>query len=82
MDVAFCYDNVQPSRGGCSTYIADLARRLLSDGHRVHVYASRWDETALPHALRYHRLPAATGPRWLRPWRFGAACLEALALHE
>ena len=26
MDIAFCYENVLPARGGCGTYIADLAR--------------------------------------------------------
>ena len=59
-------------------YIADLARRLAADGHAVHLFASRWDESALPPGLHYHRLPAPKGPRFLRPWRFGAACARAL----
>jgi UDP-glucose:(heptosyl)LPS alpha-1,3-glucosyltransferase len=78
MDVAFCYENVLPARGGCETYIADLARRLVADGHQVHLYACRWDAAALPAALRYHRLEAPSGPRFLRPWRFGRACARAL----
>src|SRR5262249_5343208 len=78
MNVAFCYENVLPVRGGCETYIADLARRLVADGHEVHLYACRWDESALPAGLHYHRLPAPRGPRFLRPWRFGAACRKAL----
>lgn len=78
MDIAFCHPNVFPSRGGCGTYIADLTRRLVADGHDVHLYATSWDAEALPPAVRYHQLSAAGGPRFLRPWAFGAACMEAL----
>jgi UDP-glucose:(heptosyl)LPS alpha-1,3-glucosyltransferase len=77
--IAFCYESVLPARGGCATYISDLARRLVDDGHEVHLYACRWDADALPDAIHLHRLPAPRGPRWLRPWRFGATCIEALA---
>src|SRR5262245_47107536 len=78
MNIAFCYESVLPSRGGCETYIASLARRLVADGHQVHLYACRWDEAALPAGLQYHRLAPPHGPRFLRPWRFGAACVRAL----
>jgi UDP-glucose:(heptosyl)LPS alpha-1,3-glucosyltransferase len=78
MDIAFCYESVLPARGGCETYIADLARRLAADGHDVHLYACRWDESALPAGTRYHPLAAPRGPRLLRPWRFAAACERAL----
>src|SRR5207302_9858376 len=79
MNVAFCYESVLPARGGCETYIADLARRLLADRHEVHLYACRWDEAALPAGLRYHAVAPVGGPRFVRPWRFARACLEALA---
>jgi UDP-glucose:(heptosyl)LPS alpha-1,3-glucosyltransferase len=79
MDIAFCYENVLPARGGCETYIADLARRLVADGHEVHLYACRWDAAALPPTLQYHALAIPSGPRFLRPWRFGRACERALA---
>jgi UDP-glucose:(heptosyl)LPS alpha-1,3-glucosyltransferase len=79
MKIAFCYESVLPSRGGCETYISDLARRLVGDGHEVHLYACRWDESALPESMVYHALPAVRGPRFLRPWRFAAACARALA---
>jgi UDP-glucose:(heptosyl)LPS alpha-1,3-glucosyltransferase len=79
MDIALCYASVLPARGGCETYIADLARRLASDGHVVHLYACRWDATALPAGMHYHALPEPRAPRFLRPWRFAAACAEALA---
>jgi UDP-glucose:(heptosyl)LPS alpha-1,3-glucosyltransferase len=78
MRIAFCYENVLPARGGCETYIADLARRLVSDRHEVHLYACRWDEAALPEGMLYHRLPVRRGPRFLRPWRFCRACEQAL----
>src|SRR5947209_284395 len=79
MKIAFCYEHVLPSRGGCSTYICDLARRLVADGHEVHLYACQWDAAALPAATQFHRLPAPRGPRFLRPWLFSAACRRALA---
>jgi UDP-glucose:(heptosyl)LPS alpha-1,3-glucosyltransferase len=78
MRIAFCYESVLPARGGCETYIADLTRRLVRDRHEVHLYASRWDESALPEGLRYHPVPVRGGPRFLRPWQFGAACERAL----
>jgi UDP-glucose:(heptosyl)LPS alpha-1,3-glucosyltransferase len=78
MNIAFCYESVLPARGGCETYIADLARRLVADGHEVHLYACRWEPAALPADLHYHRLSVPAGPRFLRPWRFGAACERAL----
>ena len=43
MNIAFCYESVLPARGGCEMYIASLARRLVADGHDVHLYARRWD---------------------------------------
>lgn len=78
MNIAFCYESVLPARGGCETYITDLARRLVADGHEIHLYASRWDESAMPEGIYYHRLPQPHGPRFLRPWLFGRACLRAL----
>jgi UDP-glucose:(heptosyl)LPS alpha-1,3-glucosyltransferase len=79
MNIAFCYESVLPARGGCETYISDLARRLAADGHEVHLYACRWDEASLPSQLRFHRLAPPSGPRFLRPWRFAAACEDALS---
>ena len=78
MDIALCYENVLPARGGCEHYISALARRLSRDGHAVHLYACNWDASALPLTMHYHRLPRPGGPRFLRPWRFAQACEEAL----
>jgi UDP-glucose:(heptosyl)LPS alpha-1,3-glucosyltransferase len=78
MKIAFCYESVLPARGGCETYIADLARRLAADDHEVHLFACTWDEAALPAGMQFHRLPRPRGPRFLRPWLFGRSCLRAL----
>jgi UDP-glucose:(heptosyl)LPS alpha-1,3-glucosyltransferase len=78
MDVGLCYERVLPARGGCEHYISDLARRLARDGHTIRLFASEWAADALPPSTIYHRIPNATGPRFLRPWRFAAACLESL----
>src|SRR5262245_15402388 len=78
MNIALCYENVDPARGGCETYIADLTRRMVADGHDVYLYASRWSAAALPGTLHVRRIRRPRGPRSLRPWLFGAACLRAL----
>jgi UDP-glucose:(heptosyl)LPS alpha-1,3-glucosyltransferase len=77
MNIAFCYESVLPARGGCETYIADLARRLLADRHEVHVYASRWDAKSLPEGIQYHAISNIWAPRFLKPWLFGWKCLKA-----
>ena len=78
MNIALCHESVLPCRGGCETYIASLAHRLVADGHEVHLYARRWDVHALPEGVCCHRVAIPRTPRFLRPWRFGAACLRAL----
>ncbi len=82
MNIAFCYENVMPARGGCETYIADLARRLIADHHHVHLYACNWDANALPASLVIHKIEPVGGPRFLKPWRFGKRCLNAMQGHE
>ena len=78
MNIGICYERVLPSRGGCEMYIADFARRLKDRGHDVHLYACRWDNSALPSGICYHQLPNSTGPRFLRPWHFAANCEREL----
>jgi UDP-glucose:(heptosyl)LPS alpha-1,3-glucosyltransferase len=79
MNIAFCYESVLPARGGCETYIADLARRLIADHHEVHIYACRWDAQALPSGIQFHAIPTSWAPRFLKPWRFGRLCLKAMS---
>jgi UDP-glucose:(heptosyl)LPS alpha-1,3-glucosyltransferase len=84
MNIALCFESVLPSRGGCETYIASLARRLAIDGHEIHLYACRWDPAVLPDRIHYHRMEIPRHPRFLRPWYFSAACRESLrdATHD
>ena len=79
MDIAFCYESVLPARGGCETYIADLARRLLADRHQVHIYACRWDARALPSDIQFHPIATSWAPRFAKPWIFGTRCLDAMS---
>ncbi len=79
MQIAFCHENVLPARGGAEMYVSDFLRWLAAEGNEVHLYSCRWDPAALPAAVRVHPLPPPRGPRSLRPWRFSAACQEALA---
>ncbi len=81
MHVGLCYEVVKPARGGCEHYISDLARRLARDGHTVHLFASEWDAAALPATTVYHAIRSPVGPRWIRPWKFASACLNALKAH-
>ena len=48
-----------------ASYFADLARRLIADGHEVHLYACRQDAAALPPELHCHALPRVRGSRAL-----------------
>jgi UDP-glucose:(heptosyl)LPS alpha-1,3-glucosyltransferase len=80
MKIALCHPSVLPVRGGCETYIAGLARRLVADGHEVHLYAGEWDAGALPARLHYHPVALPALPRFLRPWYFSRACGRLLAL--
>jgi len=80
MNIALCHESVLPRKGGCETYIAGLARRLVADGHQVHLYAWRWDAPALPAGLRCHAVELPTRPRLLRPWLFSRACRQRLAI--
>jgi UDP-glucose:(heptosyl)LPS alpha-1,3-glucosyltransferase len=76
--IALCYDKVYPARGGMEVFIVDLIRRLIRDGHEVHLFAWQRDAEALPDSLIFHRLPMRWMPRFLRPWYFAQSCEDAL----
>lgn len=61
MHLALNHRRVDPSKGGAETYVADLARRLVGEGHRVDLYAAGWAEDALPPEVRTVRV-ADDGP--------------------
>ena len=48
MHLALNFQQVDPSRGGAETYVADLCRHLAGAGHRVDLYAESWAEGSLP----------------------------------
>jgi UDP-glucose:(heptosyl)LPS alpha-1,3-glucosyltransferase len=78
MKIALCHESVLPNRGGCETYVASLAHRLVADGHEVHLYARRWDTNALPSGLVYHPVEVSTPFRVWRQWGFSRAVAAAL----
>ncbi|MFQ3592365.1 MAG: glycosyltransferase family 4 protein [Gemmataceae bacterium] len=78
MKIALCHESVLPQRGGCETYVASLAHRLVADGHEVHLYARRWDPTALPAGLIYHPVEVSARVRVWRQWGFSRAVARLL----
>lgn len=76
--IALCYDKVYPARGGMEVFIVDLIRRLVRDGHEVHLFAWQRDARSLPAGLVFHPLPMRWRPRFLRPWHFAQCCEDAL----
>jgi UDP-glucose:(heptosyl)LPS alpha-1,3-glucosyltransferase len=78
MKIALCHERLLPDRGGCETYIAGLLGRLAADGHQLHLYASQWDDRALPASVRVHPIDLPSLPRFWRPWAFSAALLPEL----
>lgn len=78
MNIALCFESVLPKRGGCETYIATLAQRLVADGHQVHLYACRWDPESLPASVVYHPIQVPWSPRFFRPWFFARALNKVL----
>jgi UDP-glucose:(heptosyl)LPS alpha-1,3-glucosyltransferase len=78
MNLALCYERVVPAKGGAEVFIADFIRRLVADRHEVHLYGYERDAASLPREVIFHALLPRAAPRFLRPWRFAAACERAL----
>jgi UDP-glucose:(heptosyl)LPS alpha-1,3-glucosyltransferase len=76
--IGICHENVLPARGGAEMYVADLTRRLAAAGHKVHLFATRWDAAAIPASVRCHAVAPAPGRRPQRPVRFSEALAAAL----
>jgi UDP-glucose:(heptosyl)LPS alpha-1,3-glucosyltransferase len=70
MRIALCHDYIDPSRGGCETYIVDLANRLASDGHEVTLIARRVERGRLHPAVLTHLVDFPAYPRFLKPYRY------------
>lgn len=61
---------VDPSRGGAETYVADLCRSLVREGHAVDLIANDWDSSALPEEVGRVRIEARGLTRSSRLWDF------------
>src|SRR5262249_53725115 len=56
-------------KGGAERYALDLAEALVACGHKVDVFANQWDRPERAD-IRYHRVPMAPKPGWLRVLTF------------
>jgi UDP-glucose:(heptosyl)LPS alpha-1,3-glucosyltransferase len=70
MRLALNFFRVDPGKGGAETYVADLARALVADGHRVDLLAHDWRDDALPAEVRRVQVPAPGYTRRQRTWNF------------
>lgn len=78
MKLALNFRRVDPSQGGAETYIADLCRRLIQQGHSVDLYAESWVESVLPEAVRCIRVSAPGRSRTARIRGFAEASAAVL----
>lgn len=77
MRLALNFFRVDPSRGGAETYVADLCRYLVRDGHRVELFANSWSEAALP-GVSCRKVEAKGRTRTGRLWDFAINSENAL----
>src|SRR5438309_754496 len=56
MNIAFCYESVLPARGGCETYISDLARRHYLGKRRPLIVVN--SDMVRRHFVRYYGVAA------------------------
>jgi UDP-glucose:(heptosyl)LPS alpha-1,3-glucosyltransferase len=70
MHLALNYQRVDPSRGGAETYVADLCRYLVRDGHRVDLYAESWAADCLPEQVNVVPVKATGRSKLERIWTF------------
>ncbi len=63
--------------GGSEGYLAVLARRLLEEGHEVHVFCARAVAGRAPAGLRIHLLRTARFPHWRKVLSFAKAQARA-----
>lgn len=58
MKIALVMQRFCPHLGGGEKYAADLASRLLKEGHEVHVFANIWDKSL---SACFHKVPIFQG---------------------
>jgi UDP-glucose:(heptosyl)LPS alpha-1,3-glucosyltransferase len=78
MRLALNYRQVDPSKGGAETYVADLCQRLVRAGHEVDLYAEAWRDGVLPAEVRCHAVAAPGKTRLARLLAFARRSEEAL----
>ncbi len=57
--------------GGAERYVSYLAEGFLKRGHKVHVFARKWDPSA-PKGIIFHRVPTLKGPSFLKALSFAS----------
>ena len=77
MRIALSIDTFSRTKGGAERYVVDLARRLSSHGHEVHVFTSQWDE--MGNGLSLHKIPIIPFPRSLRLASFAISPVAGMA---
>jgi UDP-glucose:(heptosyl)LPS alpha-1,3-glucosyltransferase len=84
MHLALNFQRVDPSRGGAETYVADLSRYLVLDGHRVDLYCESWADDCLPHEVNVVPVAATGRTRLERIWSFAenSELIMRQAAHE
>lgn len=75
MKIGLAIYNFDPKKGGAERYGFDLAQRLVSRGHEVHVFCARGVEAP---GITLVRLHTSTWPRWIRNFSFALAHRQAL----
>lgn len=65
-------------RAGVERIVFECARHLNGRGHEVHVFASEWETDGASSGVRYHDVPCARRPRFLRGPRYFNRCADAL----
>jgi UDP-glucose:(heptosyl)LPS alpha-1,3-glucosyltransferase len=66
MKIAFIRRQYTP-HGGAERYVENLSRRLVEDGHEIHVFSHYWPVSP---GVMVHPVPILSGPGLLKLWSF------------
>lgn len=77
MKVAFCLENLVPSRGGAEQYVKDLSSLFCREEHEVHIFTMR-SVVAPEKNLKLHILRVPRRPKFLRALWFALSCRRAV----
>jgi UDP-glucose:(heptosyl)LPS alpha-1,3-glucosyltransferase len=76
MKIALGIREFSPSRGGAERYLVDLMQFLAREGHEVHVFAYRFDESIK--GLQRHTVDPFPFPKGLRIISFALKCHQQM----